>query len=72
MRPLCGCLLLLLIDDVQVGTGGWFLMCSVMVLKVWVGGCLRSEARCRPLLGCGIVRVIFELETRWTPNVEIN
>jgi hypothetical protein len=48
-----------------------FPLSSVMVLKVRVGGCLWSEARSGPSLGCGIVRVIFELGTRWAPNVGI-
>jgi hypothetical protein len=49
-----------------------FSMSSVMVLKVWVGGCVWSEARCGLSLGCGIARVIFELGIRWVPNVGID
>jgi hypothetical protein len=46
-------------------------MSLVMVLNILVAHCLWSEARCGPSLGCGIVRVIFELGTRWVSNVGI-
>jgi hypothetical protein len=44
----------------------------MMVVMVWVSGCLWSKAGCEHSLGCVIVRVVLGLRTQWAPNVGIN
>jgi hypothetical protein len=47
------------------------LSCSAPSMML-VDDCLWSKVGCEFLLGCGIVRVVFELRPRWALDVVIN